>query len=417
MRQRRLLSLAAPLLVGAIVLSACGDDDDGGGGTNVAKGDGTFIVGTLLPETGSLAFLGPPEVAGVKLAVKEVNDAGGVLGKPMTLVTGDSGDTSTDIANQTVDRLLTAKADVIVGAASSSVTLTVIDKIAAAGVVMFSPANTSKALTTYADKGMYFRTAPPDNLQGQVLGEIVVEDGGGSAVGILALQDPYGEGLAEDTKKSIESSGGKVVETVIYDPKAANFDNEVDRIKRKNPKAVIVIGFDESAKVITTMIEKGIGPDKVKVYGSDGNMGNALGDAFKSKPGALKGMRGTTPLVELSADFQTKVKAVDPKLKDVNYAGESYDAVIISALAAEAAKSDLGHEIAKQINAVTKDGEKCTTFAQCRDLIKAGKDIDYDGISGPLDFVDAGEPGKGSYGLLEFNANNKVDTKEYRTAG
>ena len=92
-------------------------------------GDGVLTIGTLLPQTGSLAFLGPPEFAGFDLAVEEINAAGGVLGKPVVGIEGDSGDTSTDTASQTVDRLLAENVDAIIGAASSGVTLTVIDKI------------------------------------------------------------------------------------------------------------------------------------------------------------------------------------------------------------------------------------------------------------------------------------------------
>ncbi len=73
-----------------------------------------LVVGTLLPNTGSLAFLGPPEVAGVQLAINDINEAGGVLSQPVTLIPGDSGDTTTDTANTTVDRLLAGGADVIV---------------------------------------------------------------------------------------------------------------------------------------------------------------------------------------------------------------------------------------------------------------------------------------------------------------
>ncbi len=139
------------------------------------KGDGTLKIGTLLPQTGSLAFLGPPEFAGVDLAAKEINAAGGVLGKDVVVVDGDSGDTSTNIASQTVDRLLSEDADTIVGAASSAVTLTVLDKVVGAGVVQFSPANTSIKLSTYPDEGLYFRTAPPDTFQGAVLGNLVAD--------------------------------------------------------------------------------------------------------------------------------------------------------------------------------------------------------------------------------------------------
>ena len=96
-------------------------------------------IGSLLPETGSLAFLGPPEFAGVEFAIDEINAAGGVLGAPVEYSQGDSGDTSTDIASVTSDRLLGENVDAIIGAASSSVTLTVIDKITAAGVVHVQP--------------------------------------------------------------------------------------------------------------------------------------------------------------------------------------------------------------------------------------------------------------------------------------
>lgn len=98
---------------------------------------------------------------------------------------------------------------------------------------------------------------------------------------------------------------------------------------------------------------------------------------------------------------------------DFNYAGESYDAVMIAALAAEQAKSTAGVDIASNINAVTADGEKCTTFVQCRDLIRAGTDIDYDGVTGQLAFGPAGEPSVGSYGSLLFGPDNKLTTEDY----
>jgi hypothetical protein len=244
-------------------------------------GDGVLKLGELLPETGSLAFLGPPEFAGVDLAVKEINDAGGVLGKPIEVVRGDSGDTSTDTASQTVDRLLNENVDAVVGAASSSVSLTVIDKIVNAGVVQFSPANTSKKFSTYDDKGLYYRNAPSDILQGQLLGELIVEEGN-ATVGILALDDDYGTGLADDATKALEEGGAEVVKTIIYDPAATGFDAEVQEMKGEDPDAILLIGFDESSRVLATMVEQGIGPSDKAVYGVDGNMGNALGENFEA---------------------------------------------------------------------------------------------------------------------------------------
>ena len=242
-------------------------------------GDGKLAIGTILPQTGSLAFLGPPEFAGFDLAINEINAAGGVLGQPVTGIKGDSGDATTDTANQTVDRLLSQNVDAIIGAASSGVSLTVIDKITGAGVVQFSPANTSKKLSDYPDKGLYFRTAPSDILQGQVIGQVIADDGN-ATVGIIARNDAYGTGLLEDTKKQLADSGVQVVAEKVYDEKAQTFDAEVDEIAAADPDAILVIGFDESSRILTTMVEKGVGPTKKAVYGVDGNMGNALGEAF-----------------------------------------------------------------------------------------------------------------------------------------
>jgi len=425
-RQNPLWRLLVLLFALTLIAAACGDDDDDSSAnagddtdTTAAPGggedDGVLTIGTLLPETGSLAFLGPPEFAGVDLAVQEINEAG-VMDKDVKVVHGDSGDTTTDIANQTVDRELSENVDVIIGAASSGVTLTVIDKIVGAGVVQISPANTAKSLSDYDDNDLYFRTAPSDILQGQVLGEIVIEDGN-DTVGILALQDPYGEGLAEDLTKAVTDAGGEVVETKIYDPNAQNFDAEVQAMVDADPDAIVVIGFDESARVLTTMIEKGIGPSDKKVYGTDGNMGNALGEQLADSPGALKGMKGTTPLVELSQDFKDKLLKVDDKLVDFNYAAESYDAVILAALGSLAADSTNGTDIGAQLIDVSGGGEQCSSFKECADLIADGKDIDYEGVSGPIDFDEKGDPGQASFGILQFNDKNTLDTLEYRVAG
>ena len=244
-------------------------------------GDGILKIGTLLPETGNLAFLGPPEIAGVQLAINEVNEAGGFKGAPVELTTGDSGDVDNGIANQTVDRLLSENVDAIIGAASSSVTLTVIDKITSAGVVQFSPANTSTTLSDYDDKGLYFRNAPSDFLQGNVLGEVISGDGN-ATVALLVLDDPYGESLADVLEESLSASGSEVVARIVYDPAATQFDAEVQEAAAEDPDAVVVIGFDESSRILTTMIEEGIGPQDVAVYGVDGNTGNALGENFEA---------------------------------------------------------------------------------------------------------------------------------------
>ncbi|OCC21993.1 amino acid ABC transporter substrate-binding protein [Prescottella equi] len=442
MARRTLVRTAAVLGAASLALAGCSsdksDDSSSSGSTSGASAATTSVttdctpeqakagatpstealrIGTLLPDTGSLSFLGPPMVAGTQLGVNDVNAAGGVLGQPVQLIPGDSGDTTTDTANNTVDRELAAGTQVIVGAASSSVSLKVIDKIASAGVVMFSPANTSDQFVCYPDKGMYFRTAPTDVLQAQAVAQLISDDGG-QRVAIMALNDPYGTGLADNIEKNLIDSGvpSDQIEKIIYDPNAQSFNSEVDQVKNFNPDAVALVGFEESAKIITRMHEVGIGPsDGMAMYGVDGNMGNALGESV-AKP-LLDTMQGTTPLTDVGAAFQDRLKAVNPSLIDFNYAGESYDAVVISALAAEQAKSTAGTDIAANINSVTEGGTKCTSYVECLPLVKAGTDIDYDGITGELDFNDSGEPSIGSYGKLKFGPENTLTTEGFVVVG
>jgi hypothetical protein len=245
--------------------NAATDEGPNGGTTATPNATGEqLVIGSLLPLTGNLAFLGPPEVAGFDLAIQDINAAGGVLGQEVRSEGGDSGDTSTDTATQTADRLLQAGVNVIVGAASSGVTQTVIDSITGAGVMQISPANTSDIFTTYDDNGLYFRTAPPDVLQARALADVIIDDGN-NTVGILALNDPYGTGLAENTRNNLLEAGFSeedVPEAVIYDPQAANFDAEVQQMVDLNPDAIVVIGFEESSKIIQSLNAEGIGPQR-----------------------------------------------------------------------------------------------------------------------------------------------------------
>lgn len=383
--------------------------------TCTGESDGVFAVGGILPETGNLAFLGPPEFAAAQLAADEINANGGVLGADVVWTPGDSGDNG-DVANQTVDRLI-GDVDAFLGAASSGVSFTVIDKITGACKIHFSPANTSPDFTTKDPNQLYFRTAPSDVLQGRVLADLIVSEGSGT-VALMALQDPYGEGLLRYTQEPLEAAGVTIAESFVYDPKAPSFDAEVEKIVAAGAEAVVVIGFDESAAILTGLFEAGVSPENTSIYLVDGNIGNALGEKF-AEPGILSGIKGTLPAAEISDDFKNRLLEVDPELIDFSYGPETYDAFIIMALAAEAAGTDDPAEVAKRINGITGGGEKCTSFSECKEMIAAGTDIDYDGPSGPQNFSQQGEPTEASFAILSYAADaNTIDDSltEYRFA-
>ena len=390
---------------------ACPAPSATGAGTSAAGETGTvpasatttptpLKIGSLLPTTGSLAFLGPPEIAGVNLGIKEVNDAGGVLGKPVEVIHRDSGDTKTDIATQSTTALLGQGVSAIVGAASSGVSKTVINQITGAGVVQFSPANTSPDFTAWDDKGLYWRTAPSDVLQGKVLGNYMATCGA-QTVGMIVLNDAYGTGLAKNVQAAFEAAGGKVVAQELFNEGDSQFSSQVDKVLAAKPDAIALITFDQAKSIVPLMTGKGVKP--TQIFMVDGNMSDYSKDF---QPGTLKGAQGTIPGTFAKEDFKKKLLAIDPALKDYSYAGESYDAVNLIALAAEAAKSTKGTDIAAQLKAVSEGGEKCNTFPTCVTLLRNGKDIDYDGQSGPVSFSDAGDPTEAYIGIYEYQDDN-----------
>lgn len=379
--------------VALLALSACSSSSEPTEEASPLK------IGSLLPETGSLAFLGPPEFAGVDLAVADINAAGGVLGMDVEHIRGDSGDTTTEIAQTTVDSHLAAGVSAIVGAASSSVSFTVIDKITSAGVVHFSPANTSPDFTTYDDGGMYFRTAPSDTFQGAVLGQLMAAEGAENAV-ILNMDDAYGNGLAKYAAAAFTGTSN----VITYNPSATEFSAEVAEAKAAKPDAIALIGFAETTAVVTELIKQGIGPDKVKMYLVDGNLS---GTAFADLPtDVMVGVKGTLPGAYAPEDFQARLLEVDPELTDFSYAAESYDTVTLIALAAQAGGATDGDTIAANLQAVSAGGEKCDSYATCKALLDDGKDIDYDGVSGPIEFDANGEVTQATMGVYEYEAND-----------
>jgi branched-chain amino acid transport system substrate-binding protein len=416
-RPTRARRLGVALAASALVLTACGGGDDGDAtDTNTSdqtessapQGDGTLTLGSLLPQTGDLAFLGPPEFAGVDLAVQDMNAAGGVLGKDVAEIDADSGDGTPDIAGSEVDRLLNQDVDAIIGAAASGVSVSVIDKITGAGVVHFSPANTAAGFDTYDDNGLYFRTAPSDRLQGQVLANLAVEDGH-SNVAIMARQDFYGEGLAEQVQTTLEERGANVAEFVLYSADAQNYTAEVNKIAASDPDALVLIAFEETTKIIPQLIAKGIGPQDIQIYFVDGNLADYSSENFD-----LTGVKGTLPVSgDPDPEFNDRLLEIDPKLKDFSYGPQSYDAAVIIGLAAIAADSDSGEAIGEEIIGVTREGTQCATFEECKTLLEDGEDIDYEGASGPTDMNDTGSPASGTIGINLYKKGNtfeQVDT-------
>ncbi len=434
MRSYTRMKAAAAVAAVALLATACGGEEADNGDDDAAAGDqemteeetdggedaggegegegGTLSLGYILPETGDPAFLGPPPIQATNYAIQQINDAGGVLGNEIPdPVAGDEANDQA-VANQPTDRVLAADVNGIIGAAASGMSLAIIDKITSSGVAQCSGSNTAPTFTDYEDNGLYFRTAPSDALQGPVLADTIVADGW-SNVAIVARADDYGVGLADATAEALESAGATVVMNETYDTRATDFNATVQNIVSADPDAVVVIAFEEGAQILQGLIEAGITAETTGLYGADGLRSADLPNLVSpDNPAALAGMKGTAPASADNEDFVTGLQEFAPDLEELQFAPPVYDCVMVMALAAEAAGSVDAEEFKSEVNSVTKDGETCTTFADCKALLDEGEDIDYDGVSGPLDFIDVGEPGVASIEVYTYNESGELETVE-----
>lgn len=410
-RTGKVLGGIAVVGVSALVLAGCagsGGDTASSGGAE--PGDELALkIGTALPQTGNLAFLGPPEEAGVAYAASQINEVSAETGLTLDVVYGDSGDTDNKAYETEIPRLLGEDVSAIIGAASSGTSLQFIDQVVGAGVIQFSPANTSDAFTTYEDDGLYFRTAPSDVLQGEVLGNLIAEDGN-QTLGLIVLNDSYGTGLAKYVTEAFEAAGGEVVAAPTYNTGDATFDAQISEVLAADPDAIALITFDEVSTMLPSLFGQ-IPSDKL--YFVDGNLKN-FADAFPA--GSLTGAKGTLPGLSIDsiADFTGELDAFleaegTAPLEDYSYAAESYDATILLALSALAAGSTDSAAMAEKLIEVSGgsgEGEKCTSYAECADIILGGGVADYDGISGPITFDEVGDPTEASIGIYQFGEDN-----------
>lgn len=404
MRNTTTRAVVAGLSALLLVATACqvSDPDDT---------EDVMRLGYLMPETGQLAFLGPPMISAVEMAVEEINDAGGPLDREVELVGADEAGNEA-VASESAGRLLSEGVAGIVGASASGMSLAVIDQITGAEVVQCSPSNTSPTFTDYDDGGYYFRTAPTDVLQGPVLADVVTEDGH-SNVAILARGDDYGRGLADAAAQGLEANDATVVLNETYDPETASFDAEATQAEESGADAVIIVSFDEGKQLIPELLEAGFTPDQL--YGGDGIRSETLNeDIDPQDPNAVDGFKGTAPDPSAVEGFLDRLNEFDPELEESAFAPQAYDCAMLIALAAHAADSTDPADFAGEIVGLTNGENECTGFEECADLLDQDESIDYQFASGIDEFTDDGEPVSGSYTVWEWvdGALEEVDTRE-----
>jgi branched-chain amino acid transport system substrate-binding protein len=429
-------SLAVALAVSSIILTgglvACGDDDDegdgGGGGGDGGTAALDLVIGDSVPLTGDLADFGPPGQKAADVAVSEINKAIEEAGRNDTVSVEHADNETTEQASvQAARQLVAGDASCIAGAWASSGTIPTARSVAIPEeVLLISPASTADEISTIQDDGLVNRTAPPDRYQGPTLANAIAEDLGGAqgkTVSVAARNDAYGNGLADTFTAAWEELGGELTgEPVIYDPTQPQYDSEAGDIVAGNPDAFVIIDFPE------TFLK--VGPALVRTGNWDANRtfvtdGLVSGDLLENPGGdVVAGIRGTAPGApdqdQASKAFGTLYESSPPQDVDRQvFDAQNFDAVVLCYLAAVAAGSTEGADMAAELVDITAPGGTKYTWEQLPEAIGAlenGEDIDYQGASGPIDMNEDGDATAGVYDIYTFQPDDLIPTGEVAVA-
>ena len=375
-----------------------------------AVSDEPLKIGFLADFSGPLAEFGPSILQGVELAVKQLNEGGGVLGHPVELVTGDTALDPTQ-ATEEARRLIEVEGvHAIVGPLASSITLAVVESIAAdAGVLVISPSATSPQLTIAEDNDFLFRSTVSDAAQGPVLAQLA-RDEGFSNVGVMYLNDPYGQGLAE----AFDAAWDGDASIVSFEPSQATYLAELQQAANTGAEVLIAIAFPQEAAIfIRESLEQGIFSQFLFV---DGTKSQDLVDAIGGE--YLEGMKGTAPapgpespaLLLFNQSFIDEYGALSP----LPFVAEAYDAAVAIGIAAQAAGSVDPAAIRDSLRSVAgPPGDPYAIGGEgvgaALEAVAQGWDVDLEGAATSLDWNANGDITSGYIGVWAYQGGQIVE--------
>ena len=387
--------------------------------------DASLTIGYLLASTGELASFSAPLIVAVQMAVEDAQAAGI---QDVTLVGADTA-SSAETISSAFDGLLVQSADGIVGPSSSALTTMIMSQVKDSETVLVSPSATAVTLTDADDGGFFFRTPPTDLYWGRVFADLVARDGG-RRTAIVYRNDVFGSSLATVASDDLEANGVDVIDWIRLDPdpSIASFSDQVDQLLAAQADSFILIAFDregtifmneylataeaEEAPSMRAYISEDFTEPPWEPLPADGVSalpgirsisGAAPSQESEARTAFEERYREYTSSDEFSCPDSMSAQVCEFTREPIAYTPAAYDAAVIIMLASLQAGSDDAAVFAPEINDVTRGGEKCRSYEECAQLILDGTDIDYEGISGPLDFTDAGEPERGTYQLWSLN--------------
>ena len=403
-RGRWMLVLALVAAVG-LVIAACGGDDE--------PDAEPLKIGYLGDFSGPIAEFGPVIQTGIDLAIEHINAAGGVLGQPVELVTGDT-QVDTVQGVEEARRLVDVEGvHAIVGPLSSTVTIAVAESVTGpAGVPTVSPSATSPSITVADDNGYLFRSTISDAAQGVVLADLASDEGYDN-VAVLFRNDAYGQGLAD----AFEAAFDGTVTSASIEQGATSYLSELRAAADGGATVLIAIAFPAEALIfIRESLEHSIFSEFLFVDGTKSqDLIDGIGEEF------LNGSKGTAPG---GGPANAATRAWDAAYIDAHgelpalpFVREAYDAVIAIALAAELAGSTDGAAIRDALPRVAAPGGGDVIpgpagIAAAMAAVGDGDDVNYEGAATTLDWNAAGDVLTGFIQIWQYSDGEPVEIGE-----
>jgi len=352
-------------------------------------------IGFLAGFTGPLKSLAPGMYKGAKLAVKQINDQSGILdGQKIIMPSGDS--TCSDITAAVDAAALLVhdeKVSAIVGPLCSGAAIAVYKKVTIpAGITAVSPSATSPAITSLDDGDLVFRTSPSDVYQGNIMARLLLSKGIKHIV-ITYVNNDWGKGISAELSKAFETAGGEVAGNIAHEEGKTDYNDVIRSLSSPGVGTLVVLAYANGSG--QTLLRQAVESGAFEQYvGGDGMASNTLIAAIGSDK--LRGMIVTKPGAPDSTGARVFNKfAWAANLNPAGaFVGQSYDAAFLLALAIEKNGKDERAGIAQALRTVaTPPGEVILPgeWAKAKALIKAGKEINYEGATGSLDFDEAGD--------------------------
>lgn len=368
--------------------------------------------GVVISTTGGYGALGGERTQGVQLAVAEINAKGGVLGKQLSFVARDDGTTRAN-AKTIAEEFVAEGLQAIIGPSFSGGSLEVLAVTGPARVLQMSGSATSPALTTAEDQGIFFRTCAPDTAQAAVLAR---KADGNALRRVAMLTDSgdgkaYSEGIANEFKTAFEArnAANTVVANVALTAGKTSYKAELDALFAANPtlQAVLMPLYSaQSAVVLADFSKNQSSYPAVTFLLTDSSAEADFVSGVAAAGGSFTNVAhfGTGPGASATryAGFVERYKArFGNEPEETSFAANFYDATYLLALAAEAAGEFKGETMAAKMVALSAGGSIVSSddFAAAVADVKAGKDVDYDGVSGPVDLAAIGEPTVAPYNI------------------